>query len=159
MSQWTVAHQPPLSMEFSRQEYWSGLPFPTPGDLPNPAIKPTPSALAGRFFTIAPPEKSVYRCNYLWNGLSLDFSFFCKMHPPPPSEAGVRIGAWSHIHMTWLPTTTADWIQSRLIQLVSRSSRIRAQLELLVQLKLQRQTFESCEMPHPGMNTWEEATG
>ena len=37
---WTGAHQAPLSMEFSRQEYWSGLPFPTPGDLVNPGIKP-----------------------------------------------------------------------------------------------------------------------
>ena len=37
---WTVAHQDPLSMEFSRQEYWSGLPFPTPGDLPDPGIEP-----------------------------------------------------------------------------------------------------------------------
>ena len=36
---WTVAHQALLSMEFSRQEYWSGLPFPSPGDLPNPGIK------------------------------------------------------------------------------------------------------------------------
>ena len=38
--QWTVAHQAPLSMEFSRQEYWNGLPFPSPGDLPDPGIKP-----------------------------------------------------------------------------------------------------------------------
>ena len=37
---WTVAHQAPLSMGFSRQEYWNGLPFPSPGDLPNPVIKP-----------------------------------------------------------------------------------------------------------------------
>ena len=37
---WTVAHQAPPSMGFSRQEYWSGLPFPSPGDLPNPGIKP-----------------------------------------------------------------------------------------------------------------------
>ena len=42
---WTVAHQSPLSMEFSRQEYWSGLPFPHPGDLPDPGIKPGSSAL------------------------------------------------------------------------------------------------------------------
>ena len=50
----TVAHQAPLSKEFSRQEYWSGLPFPTPRDLPDPGIKPlSPAfpALAGRFFT------------------------------------------------------------------------------------------------------------
>ena len=37
---WTVAYQAPLSMEFSRQEYWSGLPFPSPGDLPDSVIKP-----------------------------------------------------------------------------------------------------------------------
>ena len=37
---WPVAHCTPLSMEFSRQEYWSGLPFPSPGDLPNPGIEP-----------------------------------------------------------------------------------------------------------------------
>ena len=48
---WTVAHQVPLSMEFSNQEYWSGLPFPTPRGLLDPGIKPTSPALAGRFFT------------------------------------------------------------------------------------------------------------
>ena len=42
---WTIACQAPLSMEFSRQEYWSGLPFPSSGDLPNPGIEPTPPAL------------------------------------------------------------------------------------------------------------------
>ena len=52
-----VAHQFLLSMEFSRQEYWSGLPFPTQGDLPNPGIKPTSLALAGSFFTTEPPGK------------------------------------------------------------------------------------------------------
>ena len=40
VSLWTVAYEVPPSMEFSRQEYWSGLPFPSPGDLPNPGIKP-----------------------------------------------------------------------------------------------------------------------
>ena len=52
---WTVACQPPLSMGFSGEEYWSGLPFPTPGDLPNPGIKPeslVSLGLACRFFTI-----------------------------------------------------------------------------------------------------------
>ena len=51
---WTVARQAPLSMEFSRQEYWSGLPFPSPGDLPDPQVEPQPPAspeLAGRFFS------------------------------------------------------------------------------------------------------------
>ena len=51
---WTAAHQAPLSMWFSRQEYWSGLPFPSPGDLPDPGIEPmilTCPALAAEFFT------------------------------------------------------------------------------------------------------------
>ena len=50
----------PLSMGFSRQEYWSGLPFPSPGDLPSPGIKPTSPASpaeAGGFFTTAPAER------------------------------------------------------------------------------------------------------
>ena len=50
----TVAHQAPLSMAFSRQEYWGGLPFPSPGDLPDPGIEPTSPALAGGFFTAEP---------------------------------------------------------------------------------------------------------
>ena len=57
---WTVACQAPLSMGFFRQEYWSGLPFPPPGGLPNPGIEPVSlvsPVLAGRFFTTEPPEK------------------------------------------------------------------------------------------------------
>ena len=57
---WTAAHQALVSMEFSKQEYWSGLPFPPPGDLPNPGIEPVSlasAALAGRFFTTEPPGK------------------------------------------------------------------------------------------------------
>ena len=58
---WTVAPQARLSMGFFRQEYWSGLPFPSPGDLPNAGIEP-PSlvspALAGRFFTTSVAEEN-----------------------------------------------------------------------------------------------------
>ena len=54
---WTVTCQAPLRMEFTRQECWSGLPFPSPGDLPDLGIKPSSPALACRFFTIKPPEK------------------------------------------------------------------------------------------------------
>ena len=49
---WTVAHHASLFMEFSRQEYWSGLPFPSPGDLPDSGFKPGDSCIAGRFFTV-----------------------------------------------------------------------------------------------------------
>ena len=53
----TVACQAPLAIKFPRQEYWRGLPFSPPGDLPRPGIEPTSPALAGRFFTVEPPGK------------------------------------------------------------------------------------------------------
>ena len=63
---WTVACQAPLSMEFSRQEYWRGLPFPTPGDLPDPgseAMSPMSHALTGGFFTTVSLGKPI--CMYV----------------------------------------------------------------------------------------------
>ena len=54
---WTVAHQAPLSMRFPRQGHWSGLPFPSPGGLPDPGIEPRSPALIGGFFTTEPPGK------------------------------------------------------------------------------------------------------
>ena len=53
----TVVCQAPLSMGFSRQEYWSGLPFPSPGDLPNPGTEPTSPALPGGFSNTEPSVK------------------------------------------------------------------------------------------------------
>ena len=52
---WTVAHQALLSIGLSRQEYWSGLPFPSPGDLPDSRMVPESPALTGGFFTTRPP--------------------------------------------------------------------------------------------------------
>ena len=60
---WTIAHQAPQPVAFSRQEYWSGLPGPPPGDLPNPGIEPaslTSPALPGGFFSTGPPGKPFY---------------------------------------------------------------------------------------------------
>ena len=77
---WTVAHQAPLSMGFSRQEDWSGLAFPPPGDLPDPATEPTSPmspALTGRFFTTEPPGKP----KELIKGDQLPFSFFLPIFP------------------------------------------------------------------------------
>ena len=54
---WTVAYKAPLSMEFSRQEYWSGLPFPSPGDLPHPGIEPRSHALQADALSSEPPGK------------------------------------------------------------------------------------------------------
>ena len=54
---WTVAYEAPPSMEFSRQEYWRGLPFPSPGDLPDPGIEPTFPALQVDSLLSEPPGK------------------------------------------------------------------------------------------------------
>ena len=70
----TVASQAPLSMGFSRQEYWSGLPFPSPGDLPDPGIEPVSlmsPALAGRFFTTSTT----------WEVHSIQFSSVAQLCP------------------------------------------------------------------------------
>ena len=58
---WTVAHQAPLSTGFSRQEYWSGLPFPSPGDLPYPGIEPRSPALQADALTSEPPWKPILK--------------------------------------------------------------------------------------------------
>ena len=61
-NKWTVAHQDPLSMGFSRQEHWSGLPWPPPGDFPDPGIEPvSPMSpeLAGGFFTTSTPGEAL----------------------------------------------------------------------------------------------------
>ena len=60
----TIAHQALLFMGFPGQEYWSGLPFPSLGDLPNPGIKPESPALTGGFFTTEPPGKPQGRSFY-----------------------------------------------------------------------------------------------
>ena len=63
---WTIAHQAPLSMGFSRQEYWSGLPFPSPGDLPEPGTKPVcpvSPALQSDYFTTEPQGCPLHMLN------------------------------------------------------------------------------------------------
>ena len=74
---WTVAHQAPLFMGFSRQEYWSGLPCPPPGDLPNPGTEPASlmsSALAGGFFTTSITWEAC-------NGARVQFSSVTQLCP------------------------------------------------------------------------------
>ena len=55
VTSWTIAHQAPPSMEFSRQQYWSGVPFPSPGDLPDPGIEPRSPALRADTLPSEPP--------------------------------------------------------------------------------------------------------
>ena len=63
---WTVVCQAPLSMEFSRQEYWSGVPFLSPGDLSNPGIEPRPPALQADSLLSEPPGKPLLGGLPLW---------------------------------------------------------------------------------------------
>ena len=87
-SPWIVAHQVPLSMEFSRQEYWSRLPLPPPGELLDPGIEPmsleSPPVLTGRFFTTVPPGKPMI----IFTGAL--YFFKC-----------IQITAWYHLISTW----------------------------------------------------------
>ena len=92
---WTVPCQVPLSMKFFRQEYWSGLPFPTPGDLPNPGtepMSPASPALAGGFFTTEPPGKPLLgsyptRIKSLSSHISILFSETSSVSQTSPSQS------------------------------------------------------------------------
>ena len=83
---WTAAHQAPLSILFPRQEYWSGLPFLSPGHLSDPGIEPASPALAGRFFTAEPSVR-------LWQGPAFRRCprFPCGSQPCPPRIQAVCV--------------------------------------------------------------------
>ena len=131
---WTIAHQVPLSTEFSRQEYWSGLSFPSPGDLPNPGIKPLSllsPALAGGFLTNCASwevpcvhAKSLSRVRLfatLWNvalqaPLSMGFSrqeYWNGLLGPPLGyhpDPGVKSGSLTSLGLAGrFFTTSAGW--------------------------------------------------
>ena len=92
---WSVACQAPLPMEFSRQESWSGLPFSTLGDLPYPRIETASlvsPALAGRFFTTAPPRKP---CIHIYSHVQLFATPWTVAHQAPPSMGSSRQEYWS----------------------------------------------------------------
>ena len=73
MTPWTVARQVPLSVGFSRQEIWRGLPFPHPGDLPNPGIEPWSPALQADSLPTEPPGKPALYSRLLYMLLSVYF--------------------------------------------------------------------------------------
>ena len=76
---WSVAHQAPLSMGFSRQEYWSGLPCPPPGGLPNLGIEPMSTALQADSFTTEPLGKPRLHCTF--TNFFLKIFYFGDMDP------------------------------------------------------------------------------
>ena len=108
---WTVAHRAPLSMEFPRQEYWSGLPFPTPVDLPiqwsNPPSLVFP-ALAGEFFATTPPENPLlFPAVQQW-GVSEAILLNFGGHPFAPQITPSSQGT-GEVPRAWLQTIQHHW--------------------------------------------------
>ena len=107
-TQRTGAHQPPLSMEFSWWKYWSGFPFPSLGDLPNPGIKPTSLALVGGFFSTEPPGKP-NRADEALNRVEEYYTRDVPQVGSPSYESGKR--SWSHSIWSF-PTIFCVWGKS-----------------------------------------------
>ena len=123
---WTIAHQAPLSMQFSKQEYWSGLPFPPPGELLHPGTETVTPALAGGFFTLEPPGSPQgagrARCAGLGQGppplpllpLEQVLLFFTSglHYPGCPTEAPAHsvLNVASKEERPLLPTRGSSWL-------------------------------------------------
>ena len=116
----TVTFQAPVSMGFPRQEYWSGLPFPSPGDLPDPGIKLASPALAGRLFTTGPPGKptmdySVQFSSVAQSCLTLQphalYKVICPFKNKKEMTSHSSILAWE---IPW--TEEPGWLQSMGLQ-------------------------------------------
>ena len=94
---WTVAYQAPLSMDLSRQEYWSGLPFPSPRDLPDPGIKPRSPALQADALPSEPPGKPlsghVTHSRLYVSTLISQFVLRSASHPPRPHARSPHLPA------------------------------------------------------------------
>ena len=89
------SHQAPLSMEFPRPEYWSGLPFPSPGHLPNPGIRPRVSCLAGTSFTTEPPWNPICTATLIYSAFLPQFYCECNYSGPHFLSPGLE---------QWMPT-------------------------------------------------------
>ena len=95
MTPQTVACQAPLSMQIPRQEYWSGLPFPSPGDLPGPGTDPMSPALTGGFFTAEPPGKTRFHCGLVAQSCPILCDLMDCSCPAPLSVGFPRPEHWS----------------------------------------------------------------
>ena len=124
---WSVGHQAPLSMGFSRQEYWSGLPFPPPGYLPKPGSKPTSlasPALAGGFFTTVPPGKPNHTFKALNFAHDLSYHFMSAfnqaLHQTPHTQ--YLQPCWLQLSAVLMQTTSVLSEFSNVISLLPRNS-------------------------------------
>ena len=77
---WTIAYQTLLSMGFSRQEYWNALPFPSPGDIPNPGIEPESPALQADALTSEPPGAKQFRSTFKHPPTQINHLHFTSIH-------------------------------------------------------------------------------
>ena len=111
---WTVARQAPPSMGFSRQEYWSGLPFPSPGDLPDPGIKPRSPALQVDALTSEPPgtwsNRQIWSWSREWRWAKTDRVLLREhtghsKYPTPTTQESTL-----HMDITRWPTPKSDWL-------------------------------------------------
>ena len=93
---WTVAYQAPLSMEFSRQEYWSALPFPSPGDLPNPGIEPRSPVLQADSLPCKPASPIKYGERNQNNRTKMPLYF--QTQPLLPDSETCLYTGWQHTH-------------------------------------------------------------
>ena len=96
---WTAAYQAPPSMRFSRQEYWSGLPFPSPGNLPNPGIEPRSPALQADSLPSEPPGSSTYMYAgvFVVSHVQLLATPWTAAYQAPPSMGFSRQEYWSGV--------------------------------------------------------------
>ena len=113
---WTVAHQVPLSMGFSREKYWRGLPFPSPGDLPDPRIESVPlmSSLwqAGSLPLVPPVWENHWRfCWVLTTFLMKSIFQIVLWFSPFDSTLGCTPLSWQVISLTMFSTHLAIWLQ------------------------------------------------
>ena len=111
MTPWTVACQASLSMGFPRQEYWSGFPFPSPGDLPDPGIKPVSHALVGGFFVSELPGKPLKGMG--WNLLKsqwVQIQSAKLLH----IKMNIQVPSWGHLsHFSNLFDSKLLWLPVR----------------------------------------------
>ena len=151
---WTVARQAPLSMEFSRQEYWSGLPFPPPGVLLNPGIEPVSPVLAGGLFTPESPGKPLmtfgHHCGIVQSSFTA-LRILCVLllypsfsaHPWQPLIFIVVPFPECHVIVIMQDVASSDWLPS-LTNMPLRSVQIFSWLDSSFFLALNNTPLSGC---------------
>ena len=106
---WTIAHQAPMCMGFPRQEYWSGLPFPSWGNLPDPEIKPASLALAGRFLPLSHQETPLLRSGNIKKTVRIITGENLHGDEDQQAETKTKWQSWDS-RKTWLDAEVSEWL-------------------------------------------------